>query len=401
MSKAALSRSFWRSAGELALVGAGIYVLERARAHHSGEAPTLDWNRARSIAMRVASPRGLHLDDTGAFVGVDEYLSYLQNAQPLVAEYTQTILPEPLKQVYVFDRRQWLEANIANFMILFAPVEQAYREASQKLTARSLTPFVSLGGSFLLSTQLGLLLGYLARRVLGQYDLALLGREPLTAGRLYFVEENIAATEHALHLPGDQFRLWIALHEATHAFEFEAHPWLASYLNQRVEEHMQLIVQQLEHLPLFPDVDGVVRVLQRAAQRLAGGGHWVELFLDDRQQALFRQLQGLMSLMEGYSNHVMDVIGVKLLPDYVMIKQRFEQRRIRQTRLDKLWARLTGLDIKLEQYVIGQAFVDQVVREKGIAFLNQAFAGPEYLPDLVEIHQPERWIARMVRTSPS
>jgi len=86
---------------------------------------------------------------------------------------------------------------------------------------------------------MGLLLGSLARRVLGQYDVALLGREPLLSGKLYFVEENIAATERLLGIPPEQFRLWIGLHEATHAYEFEAHPWLAEYLNSRIAEHMQ------------------------------------------------------------------------------------------------------------------------------------------------------------------
>ena len=66
-------------------------------------------------------------------------------------------------------------------------------------------------------------------RVLGQYDLALLSAEA-APGRLLFVEENIRATARALGVPLGPFRTWIALHETTHAFEFEAHPWLRPYL---------------------------------------------------------------------------------------------------------------------------------------------------------------------------
>ena len=82
---------------------------------------------------------------------------------------------------------------------------------------------------------MGVLLGYLARRVLGQYDLSLLGREPRCAGRLYFVEPNIAGVQQELGLDDEDFRLWIALHETTHAFEFEAYPWVREYFNTMLE----------------------------------------------------------------------------------------------------------------------------------------------------------------------
>jgi uncharacterized protein (DUF2342 family) len=44
-----------------------------------------------------------------------------------------------------------------------------------------------------------------------------------------FVDENIRRTAAVLDVPLNPFRTWIALHETTHAFEFEAHPWLRPY----------------------------------------------------------------------------------------------------------------------------------------------------------------------------
>ena len=93
----------------------------------------------------------------------------------------------------------------------------------------------------------GFLLGYLGTRVLGQYDIALLSAEE-APGRLLFVEENIRATARSLGIPLDDFRTWIALHEATHAFELEAHPWLRPYLRERLERQISGFLDEAREL---------------------------------------------------------------------------------------------------------------------------------------------------------
>src|SRR5690606_17434014 len=99
------------------------------------------------------------------------------------------------------------------------------------------------------SYEVGLLLGYMARRVLGQYDLALLGREPVASnGKLYYVEPNIRGIEKKLGLPKDDFRMWLALHETTHAFEFEAHPWVRMHFNGLLDRYMTFLKQDTEFL---------------------------------------------------------------------------------------------------------------------------------------------------------
>jgi coenzyme F420 biosynthesis associated uncharacterized protein len=328
-----------------------------------------------------------------------EFQAILARTEPLIADYLRTRLPRPLQTVYVFDRAEWIDANIANFKLLFAPIEQVYASLVGRMAMQGLAPVLGLANSMVISSQLGLLLGYLARRVLGQYDVALLGREPLISGKLYFVEENIAATERLLGIPAEQFRLWIGLHEATHAYEFEAHPWIAGYLNSRISEHMQAMTQDLQHLRVRLDAETAQDLVRRVTSRLTDRGHWLELFMSDEQQQLFRQLQALMCLLEGYSNHVMDHIGALLMPDYGVIKQRFEERRSRQGRLDRVWNKITGLEMKLEQYVLGETFVNAIVARRGIEFMNRAFESAEQLPDMAEVREPARWIARMERES--
>ena len=104
-----------------------------------------------------------------------------------------------------------------------------------------------LANRFMTTQQVGFLLGYLGTRVLGQYDIALLSAEA-EPGKLLFVEENIRATAASLDVPLDDFRIWIALHETTHAFEFEANTWLRPYLRDHLERQLTGVLDQAKSI---------------------------------------------------------------------------------------------------------------------------------------------------------
>jgi putative hydrolase len=91
----------------------------------------------------------------------------------------------------------------------------------------------------------------------------------------------------------------------------------------------------------------------------------------------------------------MNAVGKQLIPTYEVISRRFEQRQRQRTTAEQLFARLTGLDIKMEQYRQGEAFINAVVRERGHDFVRQVWNAPEYLPSLAEIQAPAQWIARV------
>ena len=109
----------------------------------------------------------------------------------------------------------------------------------------------------------------------------------------------------------------------------------------------------------------------------------------------FQRTQALMSLLEGYSNHVMNAAGEQLLPGFGQIHERFERRNVNRGPLERAIMRLTGLDLKMEQYQAGERFVDTVIASRDRAFMNRVWQGPETLPTLEEIRAPARWIARM------
>lgn len=245
-----------------------------------------------------------------------------------------------------------------------------------------------------LSAEVGLLLGYLARKVLGQYDLTLLGREPVSAGKLYYVEPNIRAAEQLLGLPPNDFRMWLALHEVTHAFEFEAHPWLREHFNAMLERYFGFLKEDAQHLRAT-GFSGLRTYVERIREGTGESGSWLESVMSAEQRQLFTEMQATMCIIEGYSNHVMNAVGRTLLPNYELISRRFSERQQNRTQADRLLAKLTGLDVKMEQYRLGEEFIDFVVEARGHDFARRVWDGPDFLPTMTEIKQPQRWLDRL------
>jgi coenzyme F420 biosynthesis associated uncharacterized protein len=371
------------------VAGYGVrYVASRAasRAAAHGPARLIDWQQARRFALRVSQWEQASIPDRAARRA--QYTRLVEQSEPLIAEYLGVRLPQPINRVYVVDRREWLEANFNSFEVLFAPVEELY----ERVGARQNALAVSLGqfNSALIGSQMGVLLGFLARRVLGQYDLSLLSPDPQVRGSLYFVEPNIARVQTQLGLSDEDFRLWIALHECTHVFEFEAYPWVRPYFNSLLRQFLDQLSTQFETLGV-----GLPQLLGRLVGGRASGRHWIERMLTPEQQRIFDQLQALMSLVEGYSNHIMNAIGGRLLPSFEQIEQRIQQRQQNRPLIEELFNRITGMDLKLAQYQQGEAFVNAVAQARGVAFVNRVWDRPENLPSLIEIREPQRWIARM------
>jgi coenzyme F420 biosynthesis associated uncharacterized protein len=284
------------------------------------------------------------------------------------------------------DRAAWIEANIGSFGTVFEPVEEALRERfGDKLSS----PLNQQSSSVIL----GVLLGYLSRRVLGQYDPALLGKEAVTTGRLYFVVPNLEHARWQMGLPKEQFETWVVFHELTHSWQFEAHPWLREFMNRRLRE---LLVSASGKLAAF-DAGELLHLAMRGDLDVRRPDKLLTGLMTPEQRRIFDQLQALMSLLEGFSNHVMDALGPEMLPDYARIATQFEARQQRKSQAEKLFIRLTGLELKLEQYRVGEAFVDSIVRSRGIEFMNRVWESAEALPTLREIYEPAAWIERMER----
>jgi putative hydrolase len=119
------------------------------------------------------------------------------------------------------------------------------------------------------------------------------------------------------------------------------------------------------------------------------------------QKALFKETQAVMSLLEGFSDYVMDEVGRDLVPGVARISERFHERRSKRTPFERAMLRITGMDLKLEQYKKGERFVRAIAEQGGPTALARLWTGPETMPRDGEIEVPERWIARVLAGAPA
>jgi coenzyme F420 biosynthesis associated uncharacterized protein len=374
-------------------LGAAATVIGR-RAELSARRGLVDWSQAEQIAIgRLrAAPGKLSPDELRA--AEPEYAAAMALIVPRLSEALETDLPGVVERSGVIDRAGWVRANVATFGALISTLEDELLDQVMPSGGGTGKAMMALANRWVTTRQLGFLLGFMGSKVLGQYDLALLSAES-TPGRLLFVEENIRQTARILDVPLGPFRTWIALHETTHAFEFEAHPWLRPYLAERLERQLRLFSREASGLGREA-LKSFGRSL-RGESGSDGPEHWIERLMTDEQRRLFRETQAVMSLLEGFSDYVMDDVGRDLVPGVEQISARFHERRnARRSPFERAIMRLTGMDVKLEQYRIGEKFVRAVADAGGAPALRRLWEGPDSMPRHGEIDNPAAWLRRVM-----
>lgn len=331
----------------------------------------LDWGVAarRAGQLSPAGPPGTRVQLRGV---VESLRRSARRAPALVGEITgledatRTAAALP---VYVVDRPRWSEANTQIFRTLLADGLGEGTRSSARVAAE----------------EMGLLLALLSSRVLGQFD-------PFSAEpRLLLVAPNIVAIERELDLDVMDFRLWVCLHEQTHAVQFSAAPWLAGHLAEHIGALGASLQEEGGSERLRTTLTAVTDVVRH---RQAGADLLRALLSEDEQRELDRVI-AVMSLLEGHADVVMDAVGPARLPSVRRIRATFEKRRDGAGPFDLVVRRILGMDAKIAQYRNGAAFVRGVLAEVGHEGLNAVWAEPANLPGQEEIEHPDRWVRRV------
>src|SRR3954454_22740341 len=350
----------------------------------------VDWQLATATATRLVPP-GPRLPLEEAVATVDALRELAAEADEHVRGYTGLLPADSaaaVAPVTVVDRPGWVRSNISGFQDLLDPLLETLTASGRT----SLGPIAAAIGPRATGAEDGGLLAYLATRVLGQFEL--LGPAPseeLPGGRLTLVAPNIVATERALHVDPHDFRLWVCLHEVTHRTQFAAAPWLHDHVRGLLRDY--LTAADLDPSAVLSRLRGALGSLGDVVR---GGSDLslIELVQTPEQRAVLDRVTGLMSLLEGHADVVMDGVGPDVVPSVATIRERFEGRRRSGNPVERLLRRLFGIEMKLKQYAEGARFVRAVVDEVGMDGLNRVWAGPDRLPEAAEIRDPGRWIAR-------
>jgi coenzyme F420 biosynthesis associated uncharacterized protein len=370
-------------------------------------AEMVDWNLAVATASRLVRPGPeVSWDEARAVVG--ELRRHAKSSEEHVRSFTRMV-PEGATvhdtPVLVVDRPGWVKANVAGFRAVLKPLLEKMQE--RRGSGPGSAALGAVGGK-VTGVELGMLLSFLASRVLGQYEtFAPATRELPTGengrGRLLLVAPNIVHVERELAVDPHDFRLWVCLHEETHRTQFTGVPWLRDHIGSEIHSF-------LEETDMDPIT--VLERLREAAQSLVGSRpedeegegarSIVELVQTPAQREILRRLTAVMSLLEGHADYVMDGVGPDVVPSVAEIREKFQQRRQSgASRLDLALRKLLGLDAKLRQYRDGERFVRAVVDEVGMDGFNRVWTSPNTLPTKAEIAKPTDWVARVHRKAAS
>lgn len=309
-------------------------------------------------------------------------------SEDLVAEASGIAAPPPVAWDLI-GRATWAEVNITSMTTLLGPLAEKIGDRMKALPLP-----VRIAQRSLLSVEVGLLLGYISRRVLGQYDLLVpeTGPGSRRSAPLLFVGPNMIETERRLGLVPEDFALWVAVHEVTHRFQFAGVPWLRDHF-------LNLVRRYLDQVEL--DARGLASRLSVAVRKLASRDTPAEernpvyLLATDDQRAALDEIQALMAVVEGHGNFVMDHVGDKVIPSVQRMRALFRKRRENQSAVQRALGHILGLEMKLRQYEIGQRFCEEVYSRGGSAALSRLWADPSQMPTLEELREPNRWLLRV------
>jgi coenzyme F420 biosynthesis associated uncharacterized protein len=305
-----------------------------------------------------------------------------------VASYTRLALASPTPPAEVVTRTEWAAVNLDTLAHILDPV--AARLDDRLGFAGPLAGALRAGASATLAAEAGLVMGYLSTRVLGQYDVSLLGAE--TEPRLLFVGSNLEGAVRDLDVDADSFGRWICAHELTHVFQFQGVDWLRDHLRGMVRQYLSTVEVRIDRgaaggLPSLPDPSRIVEAFR--------DGGLAALVQTREQRGLMSRMQATMAVVEGYSEHVMDAIAAEAIPGHERLREAMDARRRSRSAPEKLIERLLGLNLKMRQYELGKTFCDAVAEAGGVEALNRVWSSPEALPSEAELDRPADWLERI------
>ena len=345
---------------------------------------TSDRSGSNRLAGRIAG--SYPLGDTYHRFALEADMTRLtERVSRLVPEATGLSLPGQPSTV-VIGRAEWIRRNVASFTHLMEPLQRQLIEKMDQSSAGARGAAVLT--QRMMQAEMTAVLGVIARRVLGQYELVLPTGED--GDVVTFVGPNIMQIERAHQFRPEEFRFWVALHELTHRAQFQGVPWLRDYFMGLVAE----LVEQSR-----PEPGRLNRIIDEVARRRGAGGPMIDergllgLFASSEQRVVIDKVQALMSLLEGHGHVVMDRLGHEHLRSQERMSKVLKARR--KDKRTAAFFRLTGLEMKMNQYLKGERFIRAVERDAGWETIGLAFRGVGSLPTLEEIETPQRWLRRV------
>ncbi len=359
------------------------------------------WDAARQLALAVAT-------DGGQEPNVDPMERMRIEPLARVAELhvgTATGLPASTSgggiSIVPVTRGQWATATLDAWRPLFERLAGALGEqpgppppaADPGDPLGFMGPLLQMMGPMMLGMTAGSMVGHLARRSFGQYDLPI-PRPP--SDQLMVVPANLDEFGTEWSIPADDLRLWICLQEvAVHTVLRLPH------VRERLDDLLRRYVSGFE-----PDASALEERLGELDISDPGSlGGLQSLFGDPQlllgaiqspaQRELLPGFEALVAAIAGYVDHVVDRAGQPLLQNYGMLAEAVRRRRVEADPSDRFVERLFGLELTQAAYDRGTNFVAGVLERAGEDGLARLWESDRTLPTPAELDAPGLWLARI------
>jgi putative hydrolase len=291
------------------------------------------------------------------------------------------------------DRATWAESNERSFRyaieplagkLLAAPLDQANPMAAM------LAPM----GPAVLGMQAGTMVGFMAHRVIGQFDA---GLPPLDEDELFLVVPNTEsfAVDHSLD--PRQVRMWAAAHEVLHHAVVSV-PWLRTRILAVMDAFYGAV-----HFDPSNLTDALSRVEdpQELEGMLGGAGGLASLMGAEHDPALLGPIQAVLAAVAGYGDFVVRRALGDVLPDIDRLEEAVARRRAEPNQAEQFLQQLVGLELERHRANDAAAFFAQIERRWGVETIERVWADPANLPSISELTDPVGWAARVLLDDPA
>jgi putative hydrolase len=238
----------------------------------------------------------------------------------------------------------------------------------------------------------GWMIGQLAHQALGQYDLPL----PLEGAPVQlFVVHNIDAFAEEWSLPRDELRYALALREVVHGAQRTV-PWVRERLSRLASAYVgayeprpDAFEEQLSGIDLNNPQS------MESLSAVADAGALLSAMQSERQEPILADLQRFVSVLEGYTDVVVEMLGERMVTSHARIDEALRRHRLERGDAASFVDRLLGLQLDRRNYEEGVAFCRGVIERSGFEHLNRLWSSEAMVPTKAEFEAPGLWLARI------
>jgi putative hydrolase len=240
----------------------------------------------------------------------------------------------------------------------------------------------------------GSMIGLLSHRALGQFDLPL----PLDgAPTLLFIPHNVEAFAEEWSLPLDEMRYALALREVVHGAQ-RAVPWVRARLLRCASAYVGAYEVQADAMESqLGGFDPSDPSSMEAIANLTDPDVLLGAMRSERQEPLLAELQRFVSVLEGYTDVVVESIGYRMVTSHGRLDEALRRHRLERGDATGFVDRLLGLELDRGHYETGVAFCRGVMERSDGALdqLNRIWSDESMVPTEAELVAPGLWLARI------